>query len=195
MVARKKAAAANINAKQVKNSSEGPDNHNHPSAETGKTSSHPQATEDDDLSFLSLIPAIIICTLVSIASYFSCESANLAEDIIVATIRTFVQLSLLAALLSPLFRFVEKHHRNASVSKAVTRGKWHHLDIAPIMVIAYVMCFMLPLAAYEASSRSKLTLRPATIDNNNNNTVFLIVIAALFISCLLYTSPSPRDRG
>ena len=154
MVVRKR-AAANSNAKQVKNSSEGPDNHNHPSAETGKTSSHPQATEDDDLSFLSLIPAIIICTLVSIASYFSCESANLAEDIIVATIRTFVQLSLLAALLSPLFRFVENHHRNPSVSKAVSRGK---CDSAPIVVIAYVMCFMLPLAAYEASSRSKLTL-------------------------------------
>ena len=202
MVARKKAAAANINAKQVKNSSEGPDNHNHPSAETGKTSSHPQATEDDDLSFLSLIPAIIICTLVSIASYFSCESANLAEDIIVATIRTFVQLNLLAALLSPLFRFVENHHRNASVSKAVTRGKWYHQlgYSAPIMVIAYVMCFMLPLAAYEAASRSKLTLRSATIKSNSNNIVFLIVIAALFISVstmatiaiFIIIKPSPR---
>ena len=147
----------------------------------GSSTSRSSSQTEDDLSFLSLIPAIIICTLVSIASYFSCESIDLAEDIIVATIRTFVQLSLLAALLSPLFRIVENHHHNS------TTGGRQHISSrysAPIMVLAYVMCFMLPLAAYEASSRSKLTLRP-TVDNNNsnsNNTVFLIVITALFIA-------------
>ncbi len=69
------------------------------------------------------------------------------------------------------------------------------------MVLAYVLCFMLPLAAYEASSRSKLTLRPA-INNESSadNTVFLIVITALFtsvstmaiVAIFLIIKPTPR---
>eukprot|EP00984_Skeletonema_dohrnii_P011364 scaffold4526_cov164-Skeletonema_dohrnii-CCMP3373.AAC.1 len=204
MAIRKRAArGVNEEEQRLKNRAVESDDNN-PSTtnkinENGKSSSSSKSSTED-LSLSSLIPAIIICTLVSVASYVSCESINLAEDIIVATIRTFVQLSLLAALLSPLFRFVENHHQNASKPPG---GNVLSRYSAPIMVLAYVLCFMLPLAAYEASSRSKLTLRP-TISNrsssNNNNTVFLIVITALFtsvstmaiVAIFLIIKPTPR---
>lgn len=207
MAIRKRAArGVNEEEQRLKNRAVESDDNN-PSTtnkinENGKSSSCSESSTDD-LSLSSLIPAIIICTLVSVASYVSCESINLAEDIIVATIRTFVQLSLLAALLSPLFRFVENHHQNASKAAG---GNVLSRYSAPIMVLAYVLLFMLPLAAYEASSRSKLTLRP-TISNgssnsysSNNNTVFLIVITALFtsvstmaiVAIFLIIKPTPR---
>ncbi|KAK1734910.1 protein aluminum SENSITIVE 3-related protein [Skeletonema marinoi] len=204
MAIRKRAArGVNEEEQRLKNRAVESDDNN-PSTtnkinENGKSSSSSKSSTDD-LSLSSLIPAIIICTLVSVASYVSCESINLAEDIIVATIRTFVQLSLLAALLSPLFRFVENHHQNASKAAG---GNVLSRYSAPIMVLAYVLCFMLPLAAYEASSRSKLTLRPTISNgssNNNNNTVFLIVITALFtsvstmaiVAIFLIIKPTPR---
>ena len=177
------------------------DGKNNPSTTTencNKSLPSSQSTKDD-LSLVSLIPAIIVCTFVSVAAYASSESINLAEDIIVATIRTFVQLSLLAALLSPLFRFVENYHNN--VSKEASGSHMLSRYSAPIMVLAYVLCFMLPLASYEASSRSKLTLRPAIdSESSSNNTVFFIVITALFtsvstmafVAIFLIIKPTPR---
>mmetsp|Transcript_35140 Transcript_35140/g.71778 ORF Transcript_35140/g.71778 Transcript_35140/m.71778 type:complete len:215 (-) Transcript_35140:838-1482(-) len=186
MAIRKRAArGVNEEEQRLKNRAVESDDNN-PSTtnkinENGKSSSCSESSTDD-LSLSSLIPAIIICTLVSVASYVSCESINLAEDIIVATIRTFVQLSLLAALLSPLFRFVENHHQNASKAAG---GNVLSRYSAPIMVLAYVLCFMLPLAAYEASSRSKLTLRPTILNgsssnNNNSQTPSCLVVITCF---------------
>lgn len=116
----------------------------------------------DELSFLNLVPAIFVCALVSAASYISCESVELSEDILIAVIRNFVQLSALAALLSPLFRCVGDHHSSRK---------------SPLLVMAYVFCFMLPIAAYEASSRSKFTLHPSNTSSfYNDNLVLLIVL-------------------
>mmetsp|Transcript_10722 Transcript_10722/g.23751 ORF Transcript_10722/g.23751 Transcript_10722/m.23751 type:complete len:352 (-) Transcript_10722:1014-2069(-) len=165
--------------------------------ESGKC--HPRTPrEQDELSLGKLIPAIIVSSLVSVASYASCDSIELAEDIVVATVRTILQLTFLAAMLSPLFRFVE-NQTNASPmvsteSKASNntsnkgfwlkmREKTHKMVLrysAPFLVLAYVFCFMLPLAAYEASSRTKLTLRPMNHSPLNNNIVLLIVIISLF---------------
>ena len=201
MAIRKRAARVTEEEKRAKNSAVESDGKNNPSTTNencNKSSPSSQSTKDD-LSLVSLIPAIIVCTFVSVAAYASSESINLAEDIIVATIRTFVQLSLLAALLSPLFRFVENHHNN--VSKEATGSHILSRYSAPIMVLAYVLCFMLPLASYEASSRSKLTLRPAIdSESSSNNTVFFIVITALFtsvstmafVAIFLITKPTPR---
>ncbi|KAL7490626.1 hypothetical protein ACHAWT_000182 [Skeletonema menzelii] len=201
MAIRKRAARVTEEEKRAKNSAVESDGKNNPSTTNencNKSSPSSQSTKDD-LSLVSLIPAIIVCTFVSVAAYASSESINLAEDIIVATIRTFVQLSLLAALLSPLFRFVENHHNN--VSKEATGSHILSRYSAPIMVLAYVLCFMLPLASYEASSRSKLTLRPAIdSESSSNNTVFFIVITALFtsvstmafVAIFLIIKPTPR---
>ena len=116
----------------------------------------------DELSFLNLVPAIFVCALVSAASYISCESVELSEDILIAVIRNFVQLSALAALLSPLFRCVGDHHSSRK---------------SPLLVMAYVFFFMLPIAAYEASSRSKFTLHPSNTSSfYNDNLVLLIVL-------------------
>lgn len=158
----------------------------------------------DELSLIKLIPAIIVSSLVSVGSYYSCDSIELAEDALVATVRTILQLSLLAAMLSPLFRFVENQTDNNASSasiegkaskKHISKGFWNKMKeqtrsilmrySAPFLVFAYVFCFMLPLAAYEASSRAKLTLRPATTNYTsppyiNNNIVFLIVMLSLF---------------
>ena len=108
--------------------------------------------QDDELSMNSLIPAIIVSSLVSVGSYYSCDySIDMMEDVLVATLRTVMQLSLLAAMLSPLFKFVEQktttNNTSSSSSSSVS---------APFMVLGYVFLFMLPLAAFEASSRSKL---------------------------------------
>ena len=127
---------------------------------------------NDELSLRNLLPAILVSTFVSVGSYYSCGSVDLAEDVLVCTIRTFVQLSLLAALLSPLFRFVDDQQKTSGAISA------------PILVLAYVFCFMLPLAAYEASSRSKLTLRPTDHSFPINNIVLLIVMFSLFMAVL-----------
>lgn len=74
--------------------------------------------KEDELPLRSLIPAIIVSALVSVGSYYSCDSAVM-EDAVVATLRTIVQLSLLAAMLSPLFRFVEKNRTNTSYAAPI----------------------------------------------------------------------------
>lgn len=142
---------------------------------------------DDELSLTNLMPAVAVSTLVSVASYYSCESVEMAEDILVCTVRTFLQLSLLAALLSPLFRFVENQTKlslassssGSKYSKSPGTDVWRRTS-APLLVLAYVFCFMLPLAAYEASGRTKLTLRPTTPPNKN--VVLPIVMSSLFLA-------------
>ncbi|KAL9181323.1 hypothetical protein ACHAXT_010128 [Thalassiosira profunda] len=138
--------------------------------------------EQDNISLANMLPAIAVTSLVSMGSYYSCASAELAEDVVVATIRTFLQLSLLAAMLSPLFRFVESQSKGQSKAADVASGKAGRDSVAPVLVMAYVFCFMLPIAAYEASSRSKLTLRPP---DSSRYLVLLIVMAALFIAVSL----------
>ena len=200
MTIRKRATRGNNEGEQRLKLHVSESNGNHHSAiSKGKSSSSEPTSDSNDLTLSSLIPAVIICTLVSISSYINCDSITLAEDVIVATIRTFVQLSLLAALLSPLFRFVE-NHQNAS--KAANNGSNNILQrfSAQIVVLGYVLCFMLPLAAYEASSRSKLTLRPTIDGNTSKNTVFLIILAALFtsvstmaiVAIFIIIKPNPR---
>ena len=125
--------------------------------------------QDDELSMNSLIPAIIVSSLVSVGSYYSCDySIDMMEDVLVATLRTVLQLSLLAAMLSPLFKFVEKNTTTNNTSSSSSSSV-----SAPFMVLGYVFLFMLPLAAFEASSRSKLTLL-------NDKIVLLIVMFSLF---------------
>ena len=75
--------------------------------------------QDDELSMNSLIPAIIVSSLVSVGSYYSCDySIDMMEDVLVATLRTVMQLSLLAAMLSPLFKFVEKNTTTNNTSSS-----------------------------------------------------------------------------
>ncbi|KAL7525622.1 hypothetical protein ACHAXR_001082, partial [Thalassiosira sp. AJA248-18] len=149
---------------------------------------HNDEGEQDELSFRNLLPAIMVSSLVSVGSYYSCDSIDLAEDVVVATVRTFVQLSLLAALLSPLFRFVEDQPNVAKREipkrqmkvNAFYNNFWSNVK-KPFLVLAYVFCFMLPLAAYEASSRSKLTLRPTSPSSLPfENIVLPIVSFSLF---------------
>ena len=126
--------------------------------------------QDDELSMNSLIPAIIVSSLVSVGSYYSCDySIDMMEDVLVATLRTVMQLSLLAAMLSPLFKFVEQKTTTNNTSSSSSSSSVS----APFMVLGYVFLFMLPLAAFEASSRSKLTLL-------NDKIVLLIVMFSLF---------------
>jgi len=164
--------------------------------------------KDDDLTLNDLIPAVLVSTFVSIGSYYSCDSIDMAEDIIIATLRTFIQLSLLAAFLSPMFRYVDnKSKENPSATTATSIRKNGSVkerikavlsnNSAPILVLAYLTCFMLPLAAYEASSRTKLTLRPP---NTSFPLVFSIVITSLFtavvlmgyVAIFLIVRPTPR---
>eukprot|EP00579_Thalassiosira_antarctica_P002085 CAMPEP_0201873864 /NCGR_PEP_ID=MMETSP0902-20130614/6258_1 /ASSEMBLY_ACC=CAM_ASM_000551 /TAXON_ID=420261 /ORGANISM="Thalassiosira antarctica, Strain CCMP982" /LENGTH=659 /DNA_ID=CAMNT_0048400569 /DNA_START=19 /DNA_END=1998 /DNA_ORIENTATION=+ len=168
---------------------------NTPSATNNNEGEKPPLTkscEQDELSLIKLIPAIMVSSLVSVGSYYSCESIEMAEDALVATVRTCLQLSLLAALLSPLFRFVDNQTKSSSVLSGSSSNRCSNLHFwkkmkeqsakltAPFLVLAYVFCFMLPLAAYEASSRTKLTLRPTNPTSPYNNIVLLIVIFSLF---------------
>ena len=131
--------------------------------------------QDDELSMNSLIPAIIVSSLVSVGSYYSCDySIDMMEDVLVATLRTVMQLSLLAAMLSPLFKFVEQKTTTNNTSSSSSSSSVS----APFMVLGYVFLFMLPLAAFEASSRSKLTLL-------NDKIVLLIVMFSLFTAVLI----------
>ena len=167
--------------------------------------------KDDDLSLIDLLPAVLVSSFVSIGSYYSCGSIDLAEDIIVATVRTFVQLSLLAAFLSPLFRFVDRTAKTYSPSSTSSKKVFDFKEqmqmvisrySGPLLVLAYITCFMLPLAAYEASSRTKLTLRPSTAHPTQSSypLVFLIVVSSLFIgvftmgviAIFFIVKPTPR---
>lgn len=175
MVLRRRGAAAVVaNVKNKKMSTSSDDKNNGDKSHLAATT---YAHQDDELSMNSLIPAIIVSSLVSVGSYYSCDySIDMMEDVLVATLRTVLQLSLLAAMLSPLFKFVEKNTTtNYTSSSSVS---------APFMVLGYVFLFMLPLAAFEASSRSKLTLRPIPMETSSHlledKIVLLIVMFSLF---------------
>jgi len=135
--------------------------------------------QDEELSWKSLLPAVAVSIMVSIAAYYACGSTiDMMEDVLVATVRTIVQLTLLASLLSPLFKLVDGQ----------TKIKTTKYNTAPLLVLGYVFFFMLPLAAWEASSRSKLTLHPMSINNSlllNNNIVLVIVMVSLLTAVSL----------
>ena len=149
---------------------------------------------DEELTWKRLLPAVAVSIMVSIAAYYACgNTIEMMEDVLVATVRTVVQLTLLASLLSPLFKLVDGQTKIKSTTKYNT---------APLMVLGYVFFFMLPLAAYEASSRSKLILHPMSINNSlllNNNIVLVIVMVSLLtavslmgaIALLVIVKPRP----
>ena len=179
MVLRQRGAAAVVAAdvKSKKMSTSDADDKNNGDSHPAATTSYGQ--QDDELSMNSLIPAMIVSSLVSVGSYYSCDySIDMMEDVLVATLRTVVQLSLLAAMLSPLFKLVEKNTTTSNTSSSSSSIS------APFMVLGYVFLFMLPLAAFEASSRSKLTLRPIYMETSsalpNDKIVLLIVMFSLF---------------
>jgi ABC-type iron transport system FetAB permease component len=135
--------------------------------------------QDEELTWKSLMPAIAVSILVSIAAYYACGNIEMMEDILVCCVRTIVQLTLLASLLSPLFKLVDGQQ---------TKVKSTKYNTAPLLVLGYVFFFMLPLAAWEASSRSKLTLHPMGINNSllfNNNIVLVIVMVSLLTAVSL----------
>ena len=93
----------------------------------------PSGDDDEHLSFCRLLPALLVA--LALSAYAGAAGLwDLAESVLVATVRTAVQMSCLGAILSPLFE----------------------LDRAA-PVLGYVLLFMLPLAAYETSARSSLT--------------------------------------
>ena len=177
MVLRQRGAAAvAADVKSKKMSTSDADDKNSGDSHPAATTSYGQ--QDDELSMNSLIPAIIVSSLVSVGSYYSCDySIDMMEDVLVATLRTVLQLSLLAAMLSPLFKLVEKNTTTSNTSSSSSVS-------APFMVLGYVFLFMLPLAAFEASSRSKLSLRPISMETSsalpNDKIVLLIVMFSLF---------------
>ena len=138
--------------------------------------------DDDDLSFKRLLPAVGVSTLVASGTYFAADE-EFAFDIVECTLRTFVQLSALAAVLGQVMDFAERKKHSSSLA-------------APLLVVGYIFCFMLPLAAWEASSRSKLTLRLP----GDERIVLKIVAGSLAIAVALVGSiallgivrPTPR---
>ena len=148
----------------------------------GDKPQHPSSklnTQDEELTWKSLLPAVAVSILVSIAAYYACgNTIEMMEDVLVATARTVVQLTLLASLLSPLFKLVDGQ----------TKVKSTKYNTAPLLVLGYVFLFMLPLAAWEASSKSKLTLHPMSINNSlllNNNIVLVVVMVSLLTAVSL----------
>lgn len=151
----------------------------------GKESSDnatPSSENDDDLSFRRLMPAALVSTLVALGTYVAADE-EFAFDIVECTLRTFVQLSALAAVLGKVMDFAERKKHSPSLA-------------APLLVVGYIFCFMLPLAAWEASSRSKLTLRLP----GNERAVLKIVAGSLAVAVALVGSvallgivrPTPR---
>lgn len=151
----------------------------------GKESSDnatPSSENDDDLSFRRLMPAALVSTLVALGTYVAADE-EFAFDIVECTLRTFVQLSALAAVLGKVMEFAERKKDSPSLA-------------APLLVVGYIFCFMLPLAAWEASSRSKLTLRLP----GNERAVLKIVAGSLAVAVALVGSvallgivrPTPR---
>lgn len=149
--------------------------------DTAKTSNE-NDDDDDLLSFQRLSPATLVSTLVAAGTYFAADE-EFAFDIVECTLRTFVQLSALAAVLGRVMHFAEREGHSSSLA-------------APLLVVGYVFCFMLPLAAWEASSRSRLTLRPP----GDERVVLRIVAGSLALAVALVGSiallgivrPAPR---
>ena len=81
--------------------------------------------------------ALAFAQLLILAVYgFGLGLGSISEDVLVASFRTFLQLTVLAAILTSVF--ASKTHSS-------------------FVTLAYLLFFMLPLAAYEATARSQLT--------------------------------------
>ena len=151
--------------------------------EPGAAKTSNEDDDDDDLlSFQRLSPALLVSALVAAGTYFAADE-EFAFDVVECTLRTFVQLSALAAVLGRVMHFAEREGHSSSLA-------------APLLVVGYVFCFMLPLAAWEASSRSKLRLRPP----GDERVVLRIVAGSLALAVALVGSiallgivrPAPR---
>lgn len=96
--------------------------------------------DDRDLPLSRVLASSLPLLALSAAACFKLGLRRLSDDVLVASIRSFVQLTLLGAILTPVFA-AKEHSRLGTLS--------------------YVLLFMLPLAAYEATARSPLTYRGA----------------------------------
>ena len=132
-----------------------------------------QGELENDLSFSRvLLASLPLLFLTSVAST-KLGLHKLSGDIIIAAIRTLVQLSCLALILTPIF-----HSRNHS----------------RLFTCSYVLLFMLPLAAYEATARSNLTYPGFYTNSLMGLAVGVIVTLSLAVSGVVKAEPwySPR---
>lgn len=127
-------------------------------------------SSQDELSYYDLIPTIIV-VFVCAATFFSAGLATFAEDMLTASIRTFVQLTFLGLLLTPFFR-----------------------TDRPYLVVAYVILFMLPLAAYEATARTTYTVPSAFFNAWMGLTSGVVSMSVVAVGCVVRPLPwhSPR---
>mmetsp|Transcript_63842 Transcript_63842/g.75583 ORF Transcript_63842/g.75583 Transcript_63842/m.75583 type:complete len:435 (+) Transcript_63842:214-1518(+) len=155
-----------------------PDSHGKSNGGGGGGSGHDSSsrtnattTKDDidDLSWTRVAIAFLPLLALTTAAIYSGSLGHLPEDALVASLRTFVQLSFLAALLTPIFAS-ESHSR--------------------LFTLSYVFLFMLPLAAYESTARPPLTHRgayPATLSG-----LFIGVATSVTVAVFLVVRPRPR---
>mmetsp|Transcript_25590 Transcript_25590/g.33912 ORF Transcript_25590/g.33912 Transcript_25590/m.33912 type:complete len:619 (-) Transcript_25590:88-1944(-) len=138
--------------------------------DTTATDGKGENKHDDEISSRDLIPAALVIFTLAILFILG-EQNDLAEDIVTASIRTAIQLSCLGFVLTPFFR---------------TRR--------PILVLAYVGCFMLPLAAYETSARTNRTYPHAFQNAFLGMTSGVATMAAVAIYGVVRPNPrhSPR---
>ena len=95
-----------------------------------------QGELENDLSLSRVLLASLPLLFLTAVASTKLGLHKLSGNIVIAAIRTLVQLSCLALILTPIF-----HSRNHS----------------RLFTCSYVLLFMLPLAAYEATARSNLT--------------------------------------
>ena len=123
---------------------------------------------DNDLSIgrvlVSFLPLLLLISFASLRLGLH----RLAVDVLIASARTLVQLTCLGAVLKPVFG-AKEHSRLGTCS--------------------YVLLFMLPLAAYEATARSPLTYSGAYLAALAGLTAG--VITSLSVAIFIIVKPSP----
>mmetsp|Transcript_27189 Transcript_27189/g.59483 ORF Transcript_27189/g.59483 Transcript_27189/m.59483 type:complete len:586 (+) Transcript_27189:83-1840(+) len=121
-----------------------------------------------DLSFRRILVSFLPLLLLLIFASLQHGLHRLAGDVLIASVRTFVQLTCLGAVLTPVFG-AKEHSRLGTCS--------------------YILIFMLPLAAYEATARSPLTYPGAYLAASAG--LATGVIASLSMAIFVVVKPCP----
>lgn len=132
-----------------------------------------QGELENDLPLSRVLLASLPLLLLTVVASAKLGLHKLSGDIIIAAIRTLVQLSCLALILTPIF-----HSRNHS----------------RLFTCSYVLLFMLPLAAYEATARSNLTYTGFYTNSLMGLAIGVIVTLSLAVFGVVRAAPwySPR---
>lgn len=126
---------------------------------------------ENDLPLSRVLLASLPLLFLTVVASTKLGLHKLSGDIVIAAIRTLVQLSCLALILTPIF-----HSKNHS----------------RLFTSSYVFLFMLPLAAYEATARSNLTYPGFYTNSLAGLAIGVVVTLSLAVFGVVRASPSPR---